>query len=258
MIDELLFSSPVLTLLLVTTLLLAGFVQGIAGFGSGLIAIPVFVLFVDPRVLIPAALVQGLLMNGALAFGARAHIQPRRIGPILAGAVVGLPFGTALLLALSADLLKIAIGAATVTFGLLLISGRRLRAMQGWWLGIPVGALSGLLNGSISLSGPPVILFFANQGAMKDNFRANLVTYFLGLNIITLALFGVLGLMTREVLLLAAWTLPPALAGVYLGARASKRVKETTFKKLALLLVTSAGAISMISGLVTVLKGLVI
>ncbi|MGA1872641.1 MAG: sulfite exporter TauE/SafE family protein, partial [Thermoplasmatota archaeon] len=231
-------------LVIIIVVTLAGFVQGLVGFGSGLVMVPVLVLLIDPRIVVPAALLNGLVMNGILAVEARSGIQFRRITPILIGALLGLPLGTFLLLILPGDFLKIIIGTVIVVFGSLLFSGRSFRFRKERVLSVPVGFTSGVLNGSISMSGPPVILFFANQGVQKSNFRANLVTYFFLLNIMTLIAFAVTGLINIEVLVLFAISLPLSLLGIYFGTRASRIVKEDIFRMLALVLVIAAGLLS--------------
>ena len=253
MIDVLLPSFETAALL-ISIVFVAGFIQGLVGFGAGLTMIPIFILFVEPTILIPAALLNGLIMNGALALEARQHIQPRRIFSILIGAVLGLPFGTYLLVLLTSDILKVMIGAVIAVFGTLLLFGWRFHLKNERLLGLPIGVASGLLNGSVSMSGPPVILFFENQGVMRDHFRANLVCYFSVLNCLTLIAFGIIGLITLDVLVLAGWTLPLAVSGIYLGTKMSKKVDETTFRRIALILVSLAGLVSLTVGLTGILN----
>ena len=231
----------------------AGFIQGLVGFGSGLVMVPILVLIIEPKVLIPAVLIHGLIMNGALAFEARKNIQRGRIAPILLGGLIGLPIGVYLLVFLSPDVLKIIIGLVIIIFGSLLLSGKNFLLKRERIFSIPIGITSGLLNGSVSMSGPPVILFFANQGVMKDNFRANLVTYFYILNIITLMADAVVGLISEDVLIFAGSTLPFALLGIFIGTKVSKKVNEKVFRRIALILVSMAGLVSLIGGLLAIL-----
>lgn len=243
-------------IVVLSIVLLAGFIQGLVGFGSGLVMVPILVLIIDPKILIPAVLIHGLVMNGALAFEAGKSIQIGRIAPILLGGLFGLPFGVYLLIFLSPDVLKIMIGSVIVLFGVLLLSGVNFHLRREKMFSIPIGLASGLLNGSVSMSGPPVILFFANQGVMKDNFRANLVTYFFFLNIFTLGVFAIMGLITIDVLVLAGVTLPLALVGIIIGTKVSKKVKENVFRRIALILVSLAGSVSFVSGLIAVIRSI--
>lgn len=232
----------------------AGSIQGLVGFGSGLIMVPVLVLYLEPKVVVPMALLHGLIMNGILAMGARRNIEPGRVAPILATGVISIPFGALLLLFLVPEYIKVLIGLVIVTFGILLLSGRTFKIKSERNTSLLIGAISGLLNGSISMSGPPVILFFSNQGIRKGNFRADLVFYFFVLNIVTLLVFFFMGILTNEVLIIAGVLLPAALVGIVVGSLVSRYVNEKLFRRIALYLVTAAGGISLVSGLVAVLN----
>jgi hypothetical protein len=109
--------------------------------------------------------------------------------------------------------------------------------------------MSGLLNGSVSLSGPPVILFLTNQGTEKQVFRANLTSYFFILNIITIPTYIYGGLITSEVLKYTLILFPALILGVILGIKGAERVDENLFKKLTLVLVVIMGILSIISGI---------
>ncbi|MGA1866631.1 MAG: sulfite exporter TauE/SafE family protein [Thermoplasmatota archaeon] len=239
-----------LLIVIIYVVILACFIQGLVGFGSGLIMVPILVLMIEPKVVVPATLMNGLVMNGVLAFETRRRIQPRRITPILLGAVAGLPLGTFLLLILPGDILKVAIGSVIIFFGSLLLSGRSIQVKKENLFSIPAGFTSGVLNGSISMSGPPVILLFSNMGIRKGNFRANLVTYFFLLNIITLMAFALTGLISEEVLVLFAITLPASFIGIFAGTKVSKIVREDLFRKIALVLVIAAGLMSLVMGII--------
>jgi len=101
------------------------------------------------------------------------------------GGLIGIPIGTFILLVIDPQFIKFVIGILIIIFGcaLLFEIGKKVKN-EKWALG-PVGLLSGILNGSVSMSGPPVILFFQNQKLDKNEFRANLIGYSLFLSIIT-------------------------------------------------------------------------
>jgi uncharacterized membrane protein YfcA len=241
-------------IVIIIVVLLAGSIQGLVGFGSGLVMVPVLVLYFEPKVLVPMALLHGLVMNGALAMGARRSVEPKRVAPILITGIFGIPFGALLLIFLLPEYIKLLIGVVIVAFGLMLLSGRTFRVRNETRTSLLVGSISGLLNGSISMSGPPVILFFSNQKVRKGNFRANLVFYFFILNIVTLLVFYFMGIMTLEVMIIAGILLPAALIGIGAGSLVSKHVNEKLFRRIALLLVTAAGAVSLVSGIAAVVN----
>lgn len=227
----------------------AGFLQGLVGFGSGLLSVPLLSFMFVPKFVVPLTLVHGLIMNMYLSARNRRFIQWKRVLPLLLTGLIGIPVGTMVLLFIPSSGLKIIMGAVISMFAILLLRGLS-RKFKRERLGlVPVGLVSGILNGSISMSGPPVILFLSNQGVRKDRFRANLVTYFFLLNILTLIIFLAAGILTEEVLITAVILLPPLPLGILAGEYLSKRVSEKLFRTIALLLVLGTGISALMTGI---------
>ncbi|HEX8373862.1 MAG TPA: TSUP family transporter [Geminicoccaceae bacterium] len=73
----------------------AGFVQGLTGFAYGLVAMAVWAWWLDP-VLAGPLVVFGSLVGQLLAIGPiRRGFDARRVLPLIAGGVVGVPVGVA-------------------------------------------------------------------------------------------------------------------------------------------------------------------
>ncbi len=244
---------PVLILAAAIILFLSGFIQGLVGFGSALVAVPLLSFLMSPKMVVPLTLVHGLLMNMYLSVKNRRNIQRRRVLPLFLAGSLGIPFGAAILIILPANGLKVLIGIVIMLFSLLLLSGfSRTLKSEGKAL-IPVGFASGILNGSVSMSGPPVILFLSNQRVGKVHFRANLVTYFFLLNIITFVIFYVTGVLTGEILILSIMLVPPLPVGIIIGEYLSHKVSEDWFRRIALILVMIAGLTALFTGLTSLL-----
>jgi hypothetical protein len=114
---------------------------------------------------------------------------------------------------------------------------------------IPIGIGSGILSGSVSIGGPPVILFMSNQGTGKEVFRASLSVYFLTLNVFTVPIYFLNGLITPEVTDYSVKFFPALVVGVIIGNLFSKKMKEKHFRKITLSLLIAMGVLSIISGL---------
>ncbi len=233
----------------ISIVFLAGMTQGLTGFGFGLISVPLFLLILPPATAIPLVVIHGTLNTLLVLYHSRRHLQPRRVAPMIAAGLAGVPFGTYILTSLDVGTLKILIGVLASAFALLLLAGFRRSIKNEKAASVPLAAAGGVLNSSIGMSGPPVVLFFSNQGIGKGPFRANLAAYFTALNLATLPTFAYAGLMTPETLGFAATLLPAMAAGAFLGMKLTHRVNEKTFKKIALMIATAAGAMSILSGL---------
>ena len=175
-------------------------------------------------------------------------MQIRRIWPLIPAGILGIPLGTIILLHANSDFIKILIGFTTILFAAVIIKANKPIAREKIGL-IPAGFASGILQGSIGMSGPPVILFFSNQEMKKKPFRANLIAFFLILNIITLAGYGLTGLLAKEVLVLSGLYLPVLIAGTISGIIVFKKINEDLFKKITLVILIALGILAIISGL---------
>ena len=227
----------------------ASFIQGLTAFGFSLLAVPMLVVFLSPKVVVPVMIIYSLLLNIYLFIEARKDVMLKRIIPLIICGIAGIPFGAWILKALEPQVLKIFIGVAITFFAILFILGFRRKVKNEKRAFLPIGFLSGILNGSISMSGPPVILFFSNQGMRKNVFRANLIVYFLTLNIFSIPVFFLSGLLTEEVVTHSLHYLPGLLAGAVAGNAMAHKVQENRFRKIALVVILLSGVLSILSGM---------
>jgi uncharacterized membrane protein YfcA len=198
---------------------IAGVIQGLTGFGSALVMVPVLSMFLSPREVVPITLVLGTIMNLVIMVQARRSVDRRMLLPLFVPALVGIPIGTLVLLVLPAPFLRILIGGVIISFSLALLAGFSMEIRNERVASVPIGFASGVLNGSITMSGPPLILFFQNQGMDRARFRANLVTFFFVTNVVTMASFAIVA-----------------------------RIHEGPFRRIALVIVFIAGLSSVITG----------
>ena len=98
------------------------------------------------------------------------------------------------------------------------------------------GVLSGVLNGAVSLSGPPIVVLLANENKDKNQFRGSLTLVFFLLNIVTVALYWHRGLFQSSELGNMMILFPIMIIGTYLGIYLGNKVDEQKFKKAVLFL----------------------
>ena len=160
-----------------------------------------------------------------------------------------MPVGAYLLPNLMPQVFKAAVGLIVLAVGLALLAGWRLNVRFGWLSALPIGMLSGLMCGSTSLSGPPVILLFANQGDQKNRFRGNLVAYFALLNLATIPVYWSFELINRQVVLTAAVYLLPLVLGSLAGVWVAQQFNERIFRRVALLVIVALGIVLVATNL---------
>ena len=109
--------------------------------------------------------------------------------------------------------------------------------------------MSGALTTSISVSGPPIVLWLEAQAMRPGAFRATLAVSFLALNVVGGAVVIAAGGTGSVRLDVVAPLLVLSLIGHALGARAFRRLAGPRFSLVALALVVCAGLASLAAGL---------
>jgi uncharacterized protein len=226
---------------------LASLLQSLSGFGFSMIAMPMATLFLPAKVVAPILVVLCLMLNSTIVYKVRKHFDVRSIWPLLLTGIIFTPVGTWALIVLDELVLRLFIGVLIVVVSILLMVGLRVKIEneKPWFASL--GVISGLLNGSMTLAGPPVIVFLTNQSEDKHSFRARLTGYFLLLGIFTFGNYAVTGLMlTRNVGIYCALTTIPMFIGTFTGIRLADKVSEKAFKKLVLWVILSSGILSLL------------
>jgi uncharacterized protein len=226
-------------------------VQSATGFGFALVLSPVLFAVMDPVEAVTALLVLGLALNLLVLFegGRPEHVDWRALAPMLVAAVPGLVLGAVALTELSKEVLQVAVGVAVIA-----AAGWQLRRREGQTHLPPAAAwgagfASGALTTSISVSGPPLVLWLEARGVRPEEFRASLAASFLALNlaggVVLVAAEGTSAFDAGAVALL----LVLVVAGYALGAVAFRRLDRDRFFNLVLVLVALTGAASVVAGL---------
>jgi uncharacterized protein len=227
-------------------------VQSATGFGFALVLSPALFATTDPVEAVTALLVLGLALNLLVLFerGRPEHVDWRALAPMLVAALPGLAAGAVALTQLSKEALQVAVGVGVIAAaGWQLRQGRERPALPAA-AGLAAGFVSGALTTSISVSGPPIVLWLEARGVRPEEFRASLAASFLVLNLAG----GALLLGAEGTGALDAGVVAPLLAlvalGYALGAVLFRRLDRDRFFALVLVLVACTGAASIVAGLV--------
>ena len=207
------------------------------------------VLFLPPQVAVPVIVIHNTLINIIILFEARKYVNLKRIWPLMLFGVIGIPFGTYLLIVLDTGILKMLIGSFIILFSLAILKGYRKEIKNEKLAFAPVGFLSGFFKGCASIGGPPVVLFFSNQNISRKIFRANLVVYFLVLGLATIPIYFLGGLINQEVINYTLLLLPAMILGALTGIKLTHRIDEKIFKKIVLVILLFSGLVAIASGL---------
>ena len=235
--------------------LLGAFVGSATGFGFALVLSPVLFAVLEPLEAVYTLLVLSLVLNTLVLFegGRPPYVDWRRLVPLLAAALPGLAAGAALLLLLAQETLQVAVGVAVIAAALWQLRSRVTGAVRarvlGRAAGLAVGFTSGVLTTSLSVSGPPIVLWLEAHRVPPAEFRATLAASFLVLSVAGGVVFLVAegsGGLEPDVI---APLLVLVVAGYFLGALAFRRLDHERFFIVALSLVVVTGAGSVLAGL---------
>jgi hypothetical protein len=189
--------------------------------------------------------VLGWLNSTLVAHVTRDRIPVRTVAVMLFGSFVGMPVGLLVLLFAPEDVLRLGVGVASVAMASALMLGLR-------WGGRDVptellaGGVSGVLNTSTGMNGPPIVLYLQDRGFPTHEFRGGLAAFFFVSGIVSFAIFAASGVISATALALASAGLPVVFAGNWAGHRLVGRLSADIFRRLvmALLVMTAAAAVA--------------
>ena len=230
----------------ILVVLFAGITQGLTSFGFALIAVPFLSMLVPIAEVVPIVVILSLGTNLIMLSQTFRRIEFRKIGLLVVSSLIAVPFGTLALIYIVPNTIKAVVGVVIILVSGVMLTGMRFPVRSEKIALVPIGMLSGFLNGSISMSGPPVALFMSNQNEDKEVFRANLTIYATILNVFTITSFIVSGVLTSNVIAYSVWLIPAMIVGVLLGGLLETRINQTLFKRIALCLILASGIWTMI------------
>lgn len=224
--------------------LAGGFVSGLAGFGTGLVALGIWLHVVPAPVaasLVVVCSVAAHLLSLPAIWGS---LRPARVMPFILPGLLAVPLGTACLAYLDPRLLKGVMGVVLLVFSIYMLIVRNAPRVGfgGRVADAGIGFSGGWLGGLAGLSGVLPTMWATLRGWPKDESRSVFQAFnasILGFALLTHALQG---LLTREVGLAVLAALPGTLAGAWAGSHAYGRLDDRLFKVIVLLLLLASGA----------------
>lgn len=185
-------------------------------------------------------------LNIGMLLAERKHARWRDALVLFIPAAIVIPFVGFAIRDLSPDTLSVLIGAGILFSALLMAIGARAPAMRGFAGTVFAGGLSGAMNVSSGVGGPPAAMYAINAEWPPESFRPTLQLHFLGMNLISLAVRELPG--GSDLGTMAA--LAPGIAvGWFVGAKLAKRVDHELVKRLTLLTAAAGGAAALLRGL---------
>lgn len=225
-------------------LLLAYFVRGISGFGSGLIAVPLLALKLPLTFVVPLILLTDFTASATLGGLNLRQVAWDEIRRLAIPSLFGIALGTWLLVSLPKEPLLVVLASFVILFALrnLLLSGRPPRPIHPAWAW-PAALTGGSVGAMFGTGGPPYVIYLSHRLFDKGRLRATFSGLFFFEGIARIATFLVSGLLLHTHLWLAyLGAVPVALAALWAGSHVHSRLSNEQMLKLISLILLGSGA----------------
>jgi len=221
---------------------LAFFVRGISGFGSATVAIPLLAHFIALKLAVPLLLIHDLLSTLATVSIDRRAVDKSEIIALLPPSIAGVIVGVTLLVTVPAQPLLATLGVLVIVFGIrTLINPQGDKRISRLWA-IPAGLAGGALGGAFgSGAATPSMIYLTHRLADKSRVRGTFSGFAIFDYTLRIIIFAVAGvLLSDDLLLLVAVTLPAMMLGLYIGNKLHGRISTNqAFKVIGTLLIVS-------------------
>lgn len=223
-------------------LVVAYFIRGITGFGSGLIAVPLLALFSPLTFVVPLILLLDFTASIVIGGVNRQHVRWRELLILIPLGVIGVGVGTHLLVNMPQTPMLIALAIFVFLFAvksMLNIHGDK-PISQAW--AVPAALTGGTVGALFGTGGPPYVIYLSHRIHHKSELRATLSALFFTEGLTRIISFLVVGLlMSREVWIAYFAGLPIVFGVLYFGSRVHHGLSAAHMARLVggLLLVVS-------------------
>jgi uncharacterized protein len=227
-------------------LLLAGFVKGASGMGFPLIATPTVALLLDIRIAITILIIPNIVMDVAQVFrGGFPFAVIRRFGWFALTTLIGVFLGTKVLVTLPLWVLNFCLGVMVLVFvvSTWLRFEFTISPLLEKKLALPVGLVSGFLNGMTNAAGPALAIYLYSLRLPKKEFIKAIATIFIITKLSQLIAVSTWNLFNWQTLTLSLGVTLFVLLGFYGGLKIQDHINQQNFSRGLIFLLFLIGVI---------------
>jgi hypothetical protein len=221
--------------------LLATFTQSLTGFGSGLVTMAFLPAVIGIRASSPLVALFAGTLESILFLRYRDSLNLRAVWRLLAAAVVGIPLGILGARVIDERIVLTILGCVLVAYPVYALFAPKLPEVKEGKLTFAVGFIAGLLGGAYNTSGPPVIIYANSRGWSPHEFKANLQSFFLLIDGVTITSHALNGNLTPFVWQNYLLILPAVAIGMIAGLFLDRFLNPALFRKIVLLMLIVLG-----------------
>lgn len=223
-------------------------ISGVAGFGGGLVALPVLVWAFGIKEAIPIISISQVFATGSRAWLHHQSIDWKVVRYFAAGSIPMAVFGSLIFISINTEMIVRILGVTMLTLVLYtrLPIGRNFKINVRAF--IPIGATAGFGSSFLGIPGPMASLFYLQYGLISSAYVGTSAVGLGAIQIPKLIIFSTNGLLTTRVIILGIGLSLIGVFGAYTGKTILKRVPEKVFSRMIT-------AMLLISGLMFLIRG---
>lgn len=220
----------------------ASLTAGLSGFAFGLVAVGPWLLLLGPLTTAPLIMICGLFGQLYSLWTIRHVTRADLAWPFIAGGVLGVPVGVAILQNTPPGALRAGFGVFLILWSAYMLLRPPIAAVTaGRWADGAVGFGGGVTGGLAGLPGALPVLWCDLRRWSKDDSRGVYQPFYIAMHSLSLVGFAVAGLLSRELLRLALVCAPGIILGNVLGLRLYAKVDDRQFRWIVLGLIGLSG-----------------
>lgn len=236
-------------LLLTLGAFIGGFVNGLAGFGTGLFALSFFLSIMSPIEAVAVIVIMSVFAGALGMVTIRDSIAPNKhaIYRFMIPGLVGVPIGVWALSFVNSEVLRLLVAILLLLYGSYFLMQSNVARLKGSFpiFDMIIGYSGGLLGGLASLSGALPTMWLAMRAFDKQTTRAILQSYNLALLTLTTILLMANGVYSGQSLVNAMIAIVVALLAARLGLLVFQRLSTSQFQKLLIIITFLSGAVML-------------
>ena len=230
----------------------ASFIQSVTGFGFGIFAmifLPHILIYTEANVL-STVLSAATSVTVAVALFRKINWK-NIIFPIL-GFFPGAYASVAFVGTQKSELLTLLLGIALLSLSVFFFFfSSKIKIKPSWYTGLFTGALSGVMGGLFSISGPPAVIYFIQTEDDSERYLATLSAYFIFADSISIATKAAAGFVTKNVWIGILFGAVGMVAGSIVGKKTRDKIKPQTIKKAVYAVMAFSGIVNIISSILS-------
>lgn len=235
-------------LIICGSLLLSGFVQGVSGFGAGIVFMGIAPYFLSVTGAAAVSNFVCLMLEIMMVIRYRRHIRRDAIFLPAVFFIVGGTIGIELASSLDTQLMKQILGGFLILLSIYMVLFRSKTKIKANFPTMFVcGFVSGLCDGMFAIGGPLMVLYFMAITKSKEEYLGTIQTFFMICAAYNLALRTYRGLFTVDLAGYALLGTAAIFAGLKIGNCVVDRINDKTMQTIVCVMIGVSGAVTLLS-----------